>query len=226
MGNLKLNNITKIFGKNDSKITALKNISLEIKEGELVSITGTSGSGKSTLLNILGLIDKSTEGTYIINGQDVSKLSDKDMAKKRNKDFGFIIQHFALIDGISVEKNIELPLLYGKVEKSKRKERVEELLEKLSIKDKRKKMPTELSGGQCQRVAIARALANRPKIILADEPTGALDSENGKSIMKILKDLNKDGATVIIVTHDKNIAKECNREIVMKDGRIIDERKN
>ncbi|MGL5417315.1 MAG: ABC transporter ATP-binding protein [Clostridium sp.] len=226
MVNLKLNNITKTFGKNDSKVIALNNVSLEIKEGELVAITGASGSGKSTLLNILGLIEKSTNGEYLIENEDASKFSDKKMANKRNEILGFIVQHFALIDGISIEKNIELPLLYGKIKKKKRKERIEELLDQLNIKDKRKRMPTELSGGQCQRVAIGRALANNPKIILADEPTGALDSENGRIVMDILKELNKSGTTVIIVTHDKNIAKECKREIIMKDGRILNEKQN
>ncbi|MGL6186544.1 MAG: ABC transporter ATP-binding protein [Clostridium chrysemydis] len=221
MALIELKNINKSFGKGDLKIDVLKDISLKINKGEMIAITGASGSGKSTLLNILGLIENLDEGKYIINNEDVSKFSDSKRAKKRNETFGFIIQHFALIDSISVFKNIELPLIYSKVNSKKRREVVKFLAAKLGIEEKIKRTPKELSGGQCQRVAIARALSNNPKIILADEPTGALDSENGKSVMSILKELNKEGKTIIIVTHDAEIAKICDREINIKDGMIL-----
>lgn len=220
MTQIELRNITKTFGKRDLKIEVLKNISLKISKGEMIAITGASGSGKSTLLNVIGLIENIDSGKYIINNEDASNLSDKKKAQKRNKTFGFVIQHFALIDSLSVAKNIELPLIYSKVNGKERKERVRLLVKKLGIEEKIKRTPKELSGGQCQRVAIARALANNPEIILADEPTGALDSETGKSVMTILKELHKEGKTIVIVTHDGEIAKECTREIKIKDGVI------
>lgn len=217
---LELKNICKTFGKDNSKVEALKDISLCIKAGEMVAIMGSSGSGKSTLLNIIGTLENYTKGTYIIDGKDVSKLKTKQLARLRNKKFGFIVQNFALIKDFTVYENVEIPLVYGK--KKQRKEKIINILKSLGIDDKVKFKPKQLSGGQCQRVAIARALVNDADIILADEPTGALDKNNGKEVMEILKKLNKKGKTIIIVTHDIDIANECERIIKIEDGKLED----
>lgn len=215
---LELKNICKTFGKDNSKVEALKDISLCIKAGEMVAIMGSSGSGKSTLLNIIGTLENYTKGTYLIDGKDVSELKTKQLARLRNKKFGFIVQNFALVKDFTVYENVEIPLVYGK--KKQRKEKIINILKSLGIDDKEKFKPKQLSGGQCQRVAIARALVNDADIILADEPTGALDKNNGKEVIEILKKLNKKGKTIIIVTHDIDIANECERIIKIEDGKL------
>lgn len=215
---IKLENISKTYGINDGKVEALKNISLKINEGELVAIVGASGSGKSTLLNIIGCIDEPTSGKYFIDGYNTNGYREKDLAKCRNSNIGFVLQYFGLINSYTVYENVELPLIYSK--RKKRKELVLDILKKLNIIEKKDKFPRELSGGQNQRVAIARALVNSPKIILADEPTGALDKDTSQQVMDILIELNKQGKTVVIVTHDENISKQCDKVIRIEDGCI------
>lgn len=218
---LKLENICKTFGKGDSCVQALKGVNLTINKGEMIAIIGTSGSGKSTLLNILGTLERPSSGKYFINGRDVSEFKEKELASIRNKTFGFVVQNFALIKGFTVYENVEIPLEYNK--KSNKKEsdvKIKEKLTKLKIRDKIYNKPGELSGGQCQRVAIARALVNDCEIILVDEPTGSLDKKTGKEVVDIFKDLNKEGKTVIIVTHDISIANQCERIIRIEDGNI------
>ncbi|NFT07439.1 MULTISPECIES: ABC transporter ATP-binding protein [Clostridium] len=214
-----LKDIKKIYGKKDYETVALQSIDLEISEGESIAIMGTSGSGKSTLLNILGCLDTQTSGSYFFNGNSINTFKEKELAKLRNSSFGFIVQSFALIDDFTVYENVVIPLDYSK--NKKKKSEVINLLKKLGIDEKINKTPKELSGGQCQRVAIARALVNDPEVILADEPTGALDGRTGQEIMNILLDLNKKGKTLIIVTHDLNIAKQCHRIVNIVDGKII-----
>ena len=222
MSLINLKNISKKFGFKDTEVLALKDINLEINEGEIVAIVGASGSGKSTLLNIIGTLERQTTGDYLLENKNLNKLNQYDLAKLRNKFFGFVVQNFALINDYTVYENIEIPLVYGKVKISERKKIINQVLTKLDIKDKINKKPTQLSGGQCQRVAIARAIINNPLIILADEPTGALDKKTGEQVMNIFKDLNKEGKTVIIVTHDLKIASQCDRIIEIEDGMIIE----
>lgn len=215
---IRLENICKTYGTGEGRVEALKGISLSIKEGELVAIVGASGSGKSTLLNILGVIDRATKGEYYFKGDKVDLYSDKKLAILRNEELGFILQYFGLVPSYTVYENVELPLIYAK--SKKRKDKIEKMLTKLEIVDKKEKLPSELSGGQNQRVAIARALINNPSIILADEPTGALDKDTSNQVMAMLKSLNKEGKTVIIITHDENISKECDRVINFEDGQV------
>ena len=218
---LKLENIYKTFGKGESCVQALKGVSLIINKGEMVAIIGTSGSGKSTLLNILGTLEKPSSGKYIINGREVSEFKEKELAKIRNKTFGFVVQNFALIKGFTVYENVEIPLEYNS--KKNRKEfdkKIKDNLTKLKIREKIYSKPNELSGGQCQRVAIARALVNDAEIILVDEPTGSLDKKTGEQVVEIFKELNKEGKTIIIVTHDISIANQCERIIRIEDGNI------
>ena len=215
---IKLNNISKTYGVNDAKVNAISDVSLTIKEGELVAIVGKSGSGKSTLLNIIGCIDKPTTGEYFIDGNNTKNSREKELARNRNKLIGFVLQYFGLVNSYTVYENVELPLLYGKTKN--KKEKITNILKKLDILEKKDKLPSELSGGQNQRVAIARALVNNPKLILADEPTGALDINTSQQVMGILLQLNKEGKTVIIVTHDENISKQCDRIIRIEDGCI------
>ncbi|WP_418223251.1 ABC transporter ATP-binding protein [Clostridium isatidis] len=217
---IKLKNISKKFGAKDTEVTALRDVSIKINEGEIIAIVGTSGSGKSTLLNIIGTLDRQTTGEYILKNKNLDELNEHDLAKLRNKSFGFVVQNFALINDYTVYENIEIPLVYGKVKSSERRKIINQVLTKLDIQEKINKKPTELSGGQCQRVAIARAIVNDPQIILADEPTGALDKKTGEQVMKIFKALNKEGKTIIIVTHDPRIASQCNRIINIEDGMI------
>ena len=219
---IELKNVIKTHGNGEAKVHALNNINIQIERGEFVAIVGPSGSGKSTLLNILGGIDTLSSGTYYLNSKEISSLSSKNMAHLRNDEFGFILQYFGLINDYTVYENVALPLKYSKKKIKNKKELVREMLRKLSIENKENSYPTELSGGQCQRVAIARALINNPNIILADEPTGALDKKTGIQIMEILKQLNEEGKTVIIVSHDENIYSKCNRIIRIEDGNIID----
>lgn len=219
---IELCNISKIYGKNNLCVKALKSINLGIDKGELVAVMGASGSGKSTLLNILGCIDRCTEGRYLLQGKEVSSIGNCELARLRNKHFGFVVQHFALIDDYTIFENVKIPLDYAKVSRKNKKEKVKNILTKMNIYEKVNNIPSELSGGQNQRVAIARALINDPEIILADEPTGALDKKTGESVMEIFLNLNKEGKTIIIVTHDEKIAKYCSRIILMEDGEIKD----
>lgn len=223
---IKLININKTYGKDDYKVEALKEINLTIQDGELLAIMGTSGSGKSTLLNLLGCLDRFDKGSYYLNEKDVSQLSKKELAKIRNKNFGFVIQYFGLLDDYTVYENIQIHLEYAKVPNKKKKILVKSMLDKLGIINKIDVTPQKLSGGQSQRVAIARALVNNPNIILADEPTGALDKKTANEVLDILVNLNKEGKTVVIVTHDENIAKRCKRIIKIEDGRIVEDKEN
>ena len=219
---IKLDNIKKVFRTEEVETWALREVSLEVKEGEFVAIMGPSGCGKSTLLNILGLLDNPTEGTYMLNGKDVSKLRENERTDIRKGTIGFVFQSFNLIDELNVYENIELPLLYMHTTAKERKARIETVLNRMAISHRRKHFPNQLSGGQQQRVAIARAVLPNPKIILADEPTGNLDSKNGKEVMNLLSELHKDGATIVMVTHSQHDAAYADRIINMYDGRIVD----
>jgi len=218
MSFIELKNIGMTYGKGDNSVRALSNINLSVDKGDFISIMGKSGCGKSTLLNILGQITRPTEGQYIFNGEDISSLSSSQSAKFRNRNLGFVVQHFALIPDITVHQNIALPMIYQNYRSKQINNRVDELLELLEISDKKDKYPFELSGGQCQRVAIARAIGVNPGLLLADEPTGAIDEATGIKIMEIFKKLNSDGMTILLVTHDKDIANYCNKQLVMRDG--------
>lgn len=221
---IKLDNIQKYYKVGKEKLHILKSLSLEIEEGEFIMIMGKSGSGKTTLLNVLGFLDKIDEGQYIFNDTDVSTLSENKRSEYRARYAGFVFQQFNLIDTINVYQNIEVPLIYAGVkDKNKRKELIYEKLDQVGLTDKALSSPNHLSGGQKQRVAIARALVNSPKIIFADEPTGALDSDTGRDIMELLSDLNKKGTTVIMVTHDQDMTKYASRVITLKDGAFVEE---
>ncbi len=224
MSLIELKNICRFYGKDDAQTKAINNVSLSINSGEMVAIMGTSGSGKSTLLNIIGCLDEKTSGEYYFNGKSIDEYKRNDLAALRNSAFGFVVQYFALIDSYSVYENVEIPLVYNKTRVSNKKEIIKSTLSKLGIEHKIHKHPNELSGGQCQRVAIARAIVNNPTVILADEPTGALDKTTGEDVMNILKDLNQDGKTIIIVTHDINVANRCERIISLSDGTICDDK--
>lgn len=209
-----------------NELEILHGIDVKIYEGEFVAIVGESGSGKSTLMNIIGVLDKPTEGEYYLDGINVKNASEKDMNNIRNQKIGFVFQNFNLIGRTSALKNVELPMLYAGINSKKRTERAMELLKKVGMEERCNHQPNELSGGQKQRVAIARSLANDPSIILADEPTGALDSETSRIVMDIFHELNiKQKKTIILITHSKELAEECPRVITIKDGRIIDDRK-
>jgi len=223
---IKLDKIWKIYDTGKIKVEALRGIDLEIKAGDFVSIVGASGSGKSTMMNILGCLDRPTNGTYKLNGSYIEGLDEDELAKIRNKNVGFIFQTFNLVPRVTAFHNVELPLIYSRVKASEREKRVMLALESVGLSDRMKHKPNELSGGQKQRVAIARALVNNPSIILADEPTGNLDSETTIEIMEIFKKLNAGGATVIIVTHEMEIAVITNRQITFKDGKIISDKLN
>ncbi len=223
---IKLDKIWKIYDMGKIKVEALRGIDLEIKAGEFVSIVGASGSGKSTMMNILGCLDRPTNGKYKLNGSYIEGLDEDELARIRNKNVGFIFQTFNLVPRVTAFHNVELPLIYSKVKASEREKRVAIALERVGLSDRMKHKPNELSGGQKQRVAIARALVNNPSIILADEPTGNLDSETTIEIMEIFKKLNSEGATVIIVTHEVEIAAMTNRQITFKDGKIVSDELN
>lgn len=217
-----LTNLNKIYRTKEVETQALEQISLTIEEKEFVSIMGPSGCGKSTLLNIIGLLDSPTSGELFLDGVEVSRLSDKVMAKLRNRKLGFVFQSFHLIPALNVLDNVELPLLYRSgISASERRKKALAVLEKVGLSHRTKHFPTQLSGGQCQRVAIARALIGEPAILLADEPTGNLDSKMGAEIIDILTQLNKEGATIVMVTHDESIAEKTNRIIRMSDGKLI-----
>ena len=218
---IKLTGISKVYKVGNEDFYALKDVDLEIKDGEFVSVCGASGSGKTTLLNIIGCLDGQTEGEYLLDGKDVGKLGNAEKARLRNEALGFVLQDFALISSQTVLYNVMLPLLYSKMPYSKIKPKALAALEKVGLKDQAPKKVNQLSGGQKQRVAIARALVNDPSIVLADEPTGQLDSANGMQIMELLKEINSRGKTVIVVTHDMNVAAMSPRILHMKDGRIV-----
>lgn len=215
--------LSKIYDTGVIKVKALDKVSFHVNEGEYVSIMGASGSGKTTLLHILGCLDKGNGGLYILDGVNVSKLKDKDFATIRNRKIGFVFQAFNLLPKLSILENVELPMLYGGVKAKERRERALVALEKVGLGDRVKHKPNEISGGQKQRVAIARALVNNPAIILADEPTGNLDSKSSVEIMNIFKDLNDEGATIVMVTHEDEIAAHTKRKVVFRDGHIIED---
>ena len=216
---IKLENIAKVYCMGEVDVYALKGVSLTIKAGEMVSIVGASGSGKSTLLHIIGCLDRPSSGSYFLDGVDVSRLSDNKLAEMRNKKFGFVFQDFNLLSRATALSNVELPLIYGGG--GQKHQKALEALERVGLKERAKHRPTELSGGEQQRVAIARALVNDPPLILADEPTGNLDSVSTKEIISIFRSLNKDGITVIMVTHEADIAAQTQRVIRLRDGEII-----
>ena len=220
---IQLNKIKKVYSIEDVETWALREVNLEIKKGEFVAIMGPSGCGKSTLLNILGLIDNPTEGTYMLNEQDVSMLSESKRTDIRKGMIGFVFQSFNLIDELNVYENIELPLLYMGISASERKKRVEAVMEQLSMSHRRRHYPRQLSGGQQQRVAIARAIVAQPSIILADEPTGNLDSKNSKEVMNMLQQLHKQGTTIIMVTHSLHDASYAERIINLYDGQVVEQ---
>ena len=218
---IKLDNIKKVFRTDDVETWALQNVSLEVKEGEFVAIMGPSGCGKSTLLNILGLIDNPTEGTYMLNGTDVSRMQENERTELRKGTIGFVFQSFNLIEELNVTENIELPLLYMGISRSERRRRVQEIMERVGIAHRAKHFPCQLSGGQQQRVAIARAVIPSPKIILADEPTGNLDSRNGREVMDLLAELHREGTTIIMVTHSQHDANYADRIVNLFDGEVV-----
>jgi len=215
-----LSGINKSYRNGDQELQVLKNINLQVEEGEFLAIMGPSGSGKSTLMNIIGMLDRPTSGTYHLDGKEVARLGEKKSAKVRNQEIGFVFQQFFLLSKLNALQNVELPLIYAGVSQSKRKALAEQYLEKVELETRMHHLPSELSGGQKQRVAIARALVNRPSIILADEPTGALDTKTGEQIMELLTELNKEGKTIIMVTHEPEIAAYAKRQIVIRDGVI------
>jgi putative ABC transport system ATP-binding protein len=212
--------ITKVFGANGTAVHALRGIDLSVDHGEFVALIGPSGSGKSTLMAIIGCLDRPTDGTYSVDGQEVQHLSGAELARIRNTKVGFVFQQYNLLPKATVARNVELPMLYAGVGRRERRERALELLEKVGIQDKAHALPGQLSGGQRQRVAVARALANRPSILLADEPTGALDSKNGAEVLELFKELNSQGHTLILVTHDPAIAAQAKRRVELRDGLI------
>ncbi len=222
---IKISNLNKVYDTGAVSVHALKDINLTIEKGEYVSIMGQSGSGKSTLMNILGCLDRPTSGLYELDGIDISKQNSRQLSFIRNKKIGFVFQSFNLIPRTSAIKNVELPMIYAKINAKKRRERAIELLEKVGLGARLNHMPNEISGGQKQRIAIARALANEPAILLADEPTGNLDSASSVEIMELFTELNNEGVTVIVVTHEDDIAEFTKRVIRFKDGQIIEDRR-
>lgn len=220
---IKLDGLTKVFLTDEVETHALAGVHLEIKRGDYFSIAGPSGCGKSTLLSILGLLDSPTEGSYTLNGRPVQELTHSERARVRNREIGFIFQAFNLIGDLTVYENVELPLTYRGMPSSERKKRVQESLEKVEMAHRMKHYPSQLSGGQQQRVAVARALGGQPSILLADEPTGNLDSRNGEAVMELLRELHREGATICMVTHDPRYASYADRTIHLFDGRIVEE---
>ncbi len=220
---IRLTNINKSYKNGDQELRVLKDIDLEVEEGEFLAIMGPSGSGKSTLMNIIGLLDRSTTGNYWLEGEEVSQLSEKKLASVRNDQIGFVFQQFFLLSKLNALQNVELPLIYAGVPANQRKKLAKRYLEKVELAERMTHLPSELSGGQKQRVAIARALVNTPAIILADEPTGALDTKTGEQIMQLLTELNNEGKTIIMVTHEPEIAAYAKRRIVLRDGIITED---
>ena len=223
---IKIENLSKVFSTEEVETKALNEVSLQIKQGEFVTIMGASGCGKSTLLNIIGLLDNVSGGSYKLLDKEINGLKESERAKIRKENIGFVFQNFNLIDELSVYDNIELPLIYNNVPAGERRKKVEAIAERLAISHRLKHFPQQLSGGQQQRAAVARALVNDPKIILADEPTGNLDSKNGNEVMELLTDLHANGATILMVTHSDYDASFSQRTILMKDGMILSEQQN
>ena len=217
---IQLKEVCKYYQVGDDKVRALDHATLHIRPREFVSIIGPSGSGKSTMMNIIGCLDVADAGQYLLDGLPIESYTENQLAKVRNEKIGFVVQQFNLISKLSAEENVELPLIYQKVPRAERQQRVKEALEKVNLYQRAKHLPTELSGGQQQRVAIARAIVTRPKLILADEPTGALDSKTSREIIDIFHDLHRQGNTIVLITHDNNIAKEAERAIHILDGQI------
>lgn len=215
-----LRNINKTYRNGDQELKVLKNINLTVEEGDFLAIMGPSGSGKSTLMNIIGMLDRPSTGEYFLENEDVANLGDKKLAKVRNNQIGFVFQQFFLLSKLNALQNVELPLIYAGVPQGSRKNLAKQYLEKVDLGTRMTHLPSELSGGQKQRVAIARALVNNPSIILADEPTGALDTKTGEQIMELLTELNAEGKTIIMVTHEPEIAAYAKRQIVIRDGLI------
>jgi putative ABC transport system ATP-binding protein len=219
---VELQNLYKVYRMKGVEVGALRGVTLNFQQGEFISIMGPSGSGKSTLLSILGCLDRPSDGKYFLNGQDVSAASDDRLSQVRNREIGFIFQSFNLIQQLTVLENVEVPLFYRGVGFGERRERSLKALDKVGLLDRIHHLPSELSGGQSQRVAIARALVSEPVILLADEPTGNLDSKTGREIMTVLHDLHNSGSTILMVTHDENLAREADRTVRLKDG-VLDE---
>ena len=217
---IQLKEVCKYYQVGDDKVRALDHATLHIRPREFVSIIGPSGSGKSTMMNIIGCLDVADAGQYLLDGLPIESYTENQLAKVRNEKIGFVFQQFNLISKLSAEENVELPLIYQKVPRAERQQRVKEALEKVNLYQRAKHLPTELSGGQQQRVAIARAIVTRPKLILADEPTGALDSKTSREIIDIFHDLHRQGNTIVLITHDNNIAREAERAIHILDGQI------
>ena len=226
MANLiELRNVYKIYGEGlESEVRALDGVSLSIGRGEFIAVVGQSGSGKSTMMNVLGCLDIPTYGSYLLNGTDVSELTDKELSRIRNKQIGFIFQQYNLIQNLSVLENVELPLIYQGIDPIDRREMAMTALERVGLADRFRHKPTQMSGGQQQRVAIARAIATRPPIIMADEPTGALDSKTGLEVLEFLRQLNDEGSTIILITHDNGIAATARRIIRLADGKVVEDR--
>ncbi|SMP56064.1 putative ABC transport system ATP-binding protein [Anoxynatronum buryatiense] len=222
---IRIEDLSKVYDTGAVQVHALRNVSLSIEKGDFVAIMGQSGSGKSTLMNIIGCLDRPTKGLYQLDGMTISEMESSELSSIRNKKIGFVFQSFNLIPRTSSLKNVELPMIYAKIGKKERRERAIELLEKVGLGERLHHMPNEISGGQKQRIAIARALANKPAIILADEPTGNLDTSSSEEIMNIFTELNKEGATVIVVTHEDSIAEYTKRIIRFRDGQMIEDRR-
>ncbi len=218
---IELKDIYKIYSDGDSEIRALDGVSLFVEKGEFVAIVGSSGSGKSTCMNIIGCLDIPTSGKYFLNGNDVSELGEKELAHIRNRELGFVFQQYNLIPKLNVLENVELPLLYKGIKAKQRREMAMTALDRVGLADRASKFPSQLSGGQQQRVSIARALAGNPPVILADEPTGALDSKTGKEVLEFLKKLNSEGTTIVLITHDNEIAAQIKRVVRIQDGKIV-----
>ncbi|WP_461766164.1 ABC transporter ATP-binding protein [Pseudothermotoga sp.] len=223
---IRVENVRKIYRMGDNEVRALDGVSLTVEEGEFLIVMGPSGSGKSTLLHVMGCLDKPDDGEIYIDSTPVSKLNDNQLARIRNKMIGFVFQQFNLLPRLTALENVELPMIYAGVPRQLRRNRAKELLELVGLGDRMHHKPTQLSGGQMQRVAIARALANKPAVLLADEPTGNLDSKSGEEILKIFSDLNSEGQTIIVVTHDPDVAKRGDRIVRMRDGKIVSEEVN